>query len=112
MSDAGIKISKFGIDVNIIPTETNIKDFIVLDQKDSLLVYQSGVVDSTTTINHNFGYLPLFDGAQIASNGLSGRLIRTVGDDWDISGDINNVYITKNYAGSALKFFYIIFINE
>lgn len=54
-----IRISKPGVDVEQTITETNKKDFVILDTTEADKLVYAGIVQATT-YNHNFGYVPWF----------------------------------------------------
>jgi len=57
--DYGIKISKAGYDVKTVPSETNKKNFIILDSADAHKLLYAGYV-SATRCTHSLGYVPYF----------------------------------------------------
>ena len=111
MADYGIKIAIPGSNVTDTPSEANRKNFIVLDQKDSLIVYQSGRVNATTTITHNLGYVPNFEGYKIINSNSTVQMIRPDDSEWSIKATTTTVVVTKLSGGSTYDCFYIIFVN-
>lgn len=111
MADYGIKISKAGFNATNIPSEANIKNFVILDQKDSLIVYQSDRVSADTTITHNLGYIPIFEGYKILNADSSVQMIRPDDSEWGIYATTTTVVVDKLSGGAVYDCFYIIFIN-
>lgn len=71
MADYGIKIAKPGFDAKEFLTETNKKNFIIVDSADAHKIIFAGFV--STTYDHNLGYTPHFlafqaDSVPTASN--------------------------------------------
>ena len=59
MADYGIKVSKAGQSVTDVPSESNKKNFVVLDASESQkLVYAEMI--KNTTYTHNLGYVPIY----------------------------------------------------
>lgn len=110
MADYGIKIAKPGFSATVVPTEANIKNFVVLDQVNALKVYQSGRVTSDTTITHNLGYVPLLEGYKIRVSDESVELIRPDDGEWNIYATTTTVVVDKLYGGTTYDCFYVIFL--
>lgn len=59
MADYGAKISKVGFDALAIPSESNKKNFIILDATDSQKLVYAGIIEDTS-YTHSLGYVPIF----------------------------------------------------
>ena len=111
MADYGIKISRQGYDVKTIPSETNKQNFVILDTTNSLIVYLSGRVSATTTITHNLGYVPVFEGYKIDNSASTVQMIRPDDSEWSIKATTTTVTVTKLYSGTTYDCFYVIFME-
>lgn len=103
--------TEFGIDIakpNKDVSSTDLRDFVIHHKTRSPQIHKSGTVTGTTnTIDHNLGYIPLYDVyRQFTDAGTT--YYRRVTNSQDMTVSVSTTQLTFG-AGSSLTFAYVIY---